>query len=367
MYLGVAAWWPDFDVQNYVQAEWDSTEYGRATLYGLLTTCAIGNLNDEEFEFVLPHQCGDEAYFSRQYVPAIPLLYAVRKPDRVHFLHTPSRYQLKFPPRYLHKNDKDEEDLTVPEVIKCFSRNGELPKIFPEIEVYNDIDHDYAAIVPLYLRSAVYIGVKGHIFTEQGLDFVKAIIKEATQLEVLMLEDWGIDGVWETEFFNEFISFLCSYPRFFSNFRLFKILSSMTELGFTVSRENFNNLMTAYFTAPTDHMQKLQIVQTKIKCSDIAFECSPEIDQRYLAFKTVELDNCQFVSKYTATPQIISKWLGQGISELPRLDPRPSNPDAYFFKVGDRLGDLDGRQQLPQKRKYSELESNEPALDLAEN
>ena len=42
----------------------------------------------------------------------------------------------------------------------------------------------------------------GHIFTftEQGLDSVKAIVKEATQLEELMLVDWGMDGVWKTVF-----------------------------------------------------------------------------------------------------------------------------------------------------------------------
>ena len=348
-YLGIADWWPDYDVQNYFQAEWDNTNYARSMLYGLLTTCAIGKLRDDNFEFPFSHENGDEEYEARKYMSAISLLYTVRKPDH-HNLRTDS-YQLKFPPRYSHKNNKDEEDLTVPEVMKCFGRGGEvLPKIFPQIEVYDDVEHDYAAIVPLYLRDAVYVGIKGHIFTEQGLDFLKAILKEATQLEVLMLDNWGIDGVWETEFFDEFVAYLCSFPNFFSNFRLFKVLSSVSDLGFTVSRENFNNLITTYYSSPTDHMQKLHIYQAKVKCSDISFECSPEIDQRYLALKTIELDKCQFVSKYKATPQIISHWLGQGISELPRSDPRPRNPDAYYFKIGDEGGGL----ELPQKRKYSE-------------
>ena len=339
-YFGVANVWPDYDLLQYVQ-EWDSTEYARAMLYGLLTTCAIGNLNDESFEFLLPH-CGH----SGKYVSAISLLYTVRKPE--HNFRDPF---LKFPPRYSHKSSKDEKDLTVPEVMNCFSREGVLPKIFPQIEVYNDVEHDYAAIVPCYLRSAVYIGVVGHLFTQQGLDFLKAIIKEATQLEVLMLDNWGREGTWETEFFDDFIAYLCSYPKFFSNLQLFKILSSMSGLGFSVSRENFNNLMTAYFTSPTDHMQKLQITQAKIKCSDIAYECSPTIDQRYLAFKTVELDNCRFVSKYEATPRTISHWLGQGISELPRLDPRPCEAGVHYFKVGsDKSG------CLSRKRKFSELD-----------
>ena len=78
---------------------------------------------------------------------------------------------------------------------------------------------------------------------------------------------------------------------------MFKILCSLADLGFIISREKFNNLMTIilYFIVPTDHMQKLQI-STKIKCSDVAFECNPTIDQKYLYFKAVELDSYQFVS-----------------------------------------------------------------------
>ena len=50
--------------------------------------------------------------------------------------------------------------------------------------------------------------LRGHIFTEQGLNFVKAIIKEATQLEVLLLDDWGDDDVWEKEFCNDFVALI---------------------------------------------------------------------------------------------------------------------------------------------------------------
>ena len=358
------AWWPNDDIQKYIETEWDGLEYARAALFGQLTSCAVGIVNDQEFEFFLSYQREDDEYMSHQYISAISLLYAVRKPD--HNLHAADgKYRLIFPPRYSHKSSKVEEDLMVPEVMKCFSKQGELPRVFPKIEIFSDVERDYAAIIPYYLRSAVYVGIKGHIFTEQGLNFVKAIIKEATQLEVLLLDDWGEDDVWEKEFCNDFIAFLCSYPRFFSNFRMFKILCSVAGLGFIISRENFNNLMTTYFTAPTDHMQKLQITLAKIKCSDVAFECSPTIDQKYLDFKTVELDCCQFVSKYKATPQAISHWLGQGISELPRLEAWFSNSDAHFFKVEDKC--MSGGPSLPQKRKYSELESNGWNLDQAEN
>ena len=338
-FFGVTNLWPDYDILHYVH-NWDSTEYAREMLYGLLTTFAIGNLC-KEFVFLLPH-CGDQG--SHRHVSAISLLYAVRIPH--HDLQYP---YLKFPPRYLHKSCKYEEDLVVCEVMKCFSKNKTLPKIFPQIEVYNNVVLDYVSIVKHYFHNAYYIGVKGHLFTTQGLKFLKAVMKEATHLEVLILDNWGIQGKWETQFFNEFIAYTCYFPKFFSNLKLFKVLSTMSGLGFTISRENFNKFMTAYFTAPTNHTQKVHITQAEVQCNNVSFECSPRIEQQYLAFKTAELDNCQFVSRYKATPKAITHWLGQGIIELSRLDPRPSDPGAYFFKIGSKN---DG---LPQKRNYSEL------------
>ena len=358
-------WWPNADINMYIQTEWDDLDYARAALFGQLTSCAIGIVNNDNFEFFLPYQHEDDESMSRQYISAISLLYAVRKPDHNLLVAQGDNYRLIFPSRYSHKSGKAEKDLMVAEVVKCFSKEGELPKVFPKIEIYSDVERDYAAIVPYYLRSAVYIGIKGHIFTEQGLNFVKAIIEEATRQEILLLDDCGEVGVWEKEYCNDFIAFLCSYPRFFSTFRVFKILCSVAGLGFIISRENFNNLMTTYFAAPTDHMQKLQITRAKIKCSDVAFECSPTIDQKYLDFKTVELDRCQFVSKYKAAPQAISHWLGQGISELPQLETWFSNPDAHFFKVEDKC--MSGGPALPQKRKYSELESKGQNVDQAKN
>ena len=124
--------------------------------------------------------------------------------------------------------------------------------------------------------------------------------------------------------------------------------------GFVVSRKNFNQLISAYFAAPTDHVQKLHITLTKIKCSDVSFECSPTIEQRYRSFKTVQMGDCQFVSKYKATPKTISHWLGESINELPQPDPKPVEDHTYFFKVGDKSGGGPSR-----KRKHSELESED--------
>ena len=49
----------------------------------------------------------------------------------------------------------------------------------------------------------------------------------------------------------------------------------------------------------------------KVKCRDISDDSGPTIDQRYLQFKAIELDMCQFV--FDATPTTVSHWLGQAI------------------------------------------------------
>ena len=266
--------------------------------------------------------------------------YAIRK-SCVHGLCKPI-----FPPRYSHKSNKSEKDLTVYEVVNCFSRSkGEFPRIFPEFLLNNiNLDHVY------FLRNAEYMGINGNPFEEQGLEFLKAVLKEATNLEVLLLDHWGDDDEWEVKFFDEFCAFLPSCQTFLSNFRLLKILSLMESNGLVVSRKNFNQLITAYFAAPTDHVQKLHITRTKIKCSDVSFECSPIVEQRYRSFKTIQIGDCQFVSKYKATPKTLSHWLGENISELPQLDPKPNEPGTYCFKIEDKP---------IRKRKYSELDSEE--------
>ena len=92
-----------------------------------------------------------------------------------------------------------------------------------------------------------------------------------------------------------------------------------------MSQERFDQLISAYFAAPTDHMQRLEFSGTDVQCSDISDDCSPIVDQHYLQFKMINLDSlCQFVTidldgqcqfADSATPTTISSWLGQSVSE----------------------------------------------------
>ena len=343
---GVSDSMQDSDVKGYVQDQWNSTEYARETLYGLLATFACGHLRDGSFLFHSPYYRRRPYDYPEAGMSVFSLLYAVRQPC----MDSPG-CKLKFPLRYSHKSMKSDEDLTVYEVVNCFSYgSGEFPRIFPEVEIMNDnnLDHVY------FLRNAVFVGIKGYPFEEEGFEFLKALLKEATNLEVLILHHWGGDDEWETKYFDKFCTYLSSCQAFLSNFRLFKLIPPMDTFGFVVSRKSFNELITAYFAAPTDHMQKLQFTETKIKCHDVSFEIIPEIDQGHLRFKMIEFEEtCQFVSKYKPTTQTISHWLGQSITQLDSGSDSVKQVESCIFKVESKAG------EPSRKRKHFELDAED--------
>lgn len=349
-YAEVAESSRDGDIKGYFRA-WEKTEYAKQVLYGLLATVAIGQLHDVAYTFYSPlFGRNITGYQEDLGMPVFSFLYAIRKPKPTQYKH--HRFitcDLVFPLRYSDKFYKSNNDLTINEVVHCFSSSGvEFPKIFPVVGTSEEMNPEYV----YFLRNAIYLGIDDAPFELNAVKFIQAVIEEATNLEVLILDHWGDKGEREVKIFDEFCAFLSTCKAFLSNFRFLKIFSSLHSNDFVVSRKNFNKLITAYFATPTDHVQKLQISHTEIKCSDISFECSPKIDQRYLAFKTIELVNCHFVSNHKATPQTISHWLGQGISELPQSDPK--DPNTCFFKVDDK-------PTTSKKWKYSEagLDSKE--------
>ena len=289
--------------------EWGATEYERAVLYGLLTTYAFGYeyLRKGDFHFRSPLLEDGE-------LDALTLLYAVRRPIESYGPH-----DVRFPFRYAQTAIYPGRPLNVDEVVKYFGRHkGELPKIFATIEISNYPNLEYVH----FLYKVVCVNFQGFPLKKRGLKFVKAVIEGAANLEMLILDQWGEDD--DCLCLNEFCNFLSSQTSFLSNFRQLTI-HSMTFLEFAVARESFNQLITAYFAAPTDHMQKLEFSTLRVKCND---DCSPTVDQRYLQFKTIEFDYmCQFV--YDATPIAISHWLGQPISKLETS----VEHDTCLFKV----------------------------------
>ena len=63
------------------------------------------------------------------------------------------------------------------EVENCFnrySRKGGFPRIFPEYALLNNVNLDHI----YFLRNAVYLGIVSSPFDEEGLEFLKAVLKE---------------------------------------------------------------------------------------------------------------------------------------------------------------------------------------------
>ena len=114
-------------------------------------------------------------------------------------------------------------------------------------------------------------------------------------LEVIVLDNWMDDDDERTSL-NRFFVFLSTHVGFLSHFRLLMIINLFQ---YIVLQESLNKLIVAYFSAPTDHLQKIRITDAKIKSYD--GNICPVIDQRYVQYKTIELEDCHFVSKQKST------------------------------------------------------------------
>ena len=150
---------------------------------------------------------------------------------------------------------------------------------------------------------------------------------------------------------NNFVTFLSTQVRFLSRFRMLKILTNMSE--YTMLQENLNKLITAYFSAPATHLQKIMIADTEIKSYD--GDVFPAIDHRYLQFKIIELEKYHFVSKLKSTCKAITQWLGLDISTLQRENSEDDRTHVCAFKVKEQSTPA----LLGRKRKHSEVDSED--------
>ena len=341
----------DPDVGHYFE-KWDDIEYAREILYGQVITAVIGYMPSRSF-FYLPF---DELGLTKlgRKTNMILFLYAVRKPA---FRFIGSGCKLLFPHRYQGKDGLTSKKDIVDAVIGCFK--GELPIIVPEMYLYEYLDDEYYDL----FNKVMYLGVHGifgkGVFERPSLYFLKQVIQRSTWLEVVILEP---PKYWDAEnksSINTFVTFLSTQVRFLSNFQLLKILDPyriqtrdylLPFAGYSVLQKNLNKLVTAYFSAPTTHLQKILITDAEIKSYDD--DCPPVIiDQRYLQFKVIELDNCRFVSRQKSTHRAITQWLGQDISTL-RVEMEEGGGTKFCsFKIKE--------QALGKKRKHSEVDSED--------
>ena len=333
----------DSDIERYIKERWpNEVDYAKARLYGEVATCQIGCVPDDH-EFFLPQNgilYDDDT---------ILFLYCVREQ-----LHGDECNCLTIPPRYdrmrnLSLSCRDVEPINEA-AMQCFK--GERPKMLPQIQLYQDSDIHHGVDLSdaelCFLSEVEYVGVQCRPFIPQGVNYIIKLVNKATHLQVLVLQ--GLNYPDDILYLDDFCIQLATCQHFWSKFRLLKIVSCFEDeeeeldtMEYVVSRDSLDQLMIAYFSAPTDHSQLVQFSDTKIKCQDI--DCAPTIDQTYLQFKNIKLSNCRFVSKSKATPEVISNWLGQDVSILEKEE----EPSSFLFQVNHK------DSTLSRKRKYSEL------------
>ena len=317
-------WWGLTDPNDklcYVD-ELGVAEYKRAMLYGLLTACALGFTEIKYFNF----------YNSPLPKGGVSLLYAIRNPTPSRLSDQSDQSDHLFPSRYSRFADPGYK-LTVDEVVRCFGRQkGELPKIFTGI-LYDDVDTDDVR----FLCNVVCVSLLGFLLVDDGLEFLVALIEGATNLETLILDQWGEDD--ECFYLSDFCDTLSSQISFLSKLRQLTIRStnSVRFPGFSVPRKSFNRLISAYSAAPTDHVQRLEFSLVRVDSRDDSIPESPVIDTHYLQFKTFKLEGCSFATldgdyevqdEHGVEPTSVSDWLGQPISIL-----EAGKAGTCFFKV----------------------------------
>ena len=111
---------------------------------------------------------------------------------------------------------------------------------------------------------------------------------------------------------------------------------------YTIFQKNLGPLISAYFSAPTTHSQKIKITNAKIKSYD--GDVAPAIDQCYVQFKSIELKGCYYASRQKFSHKAITEWLGEDISMLSMH----KEVDSLTFKVK--------RHASGRKRKHSEVD-----------
>ena len=386
----------DSDIERYVSERWpNEVEHAKAWLYGQVATFQVCPPDGCEFCKVLS---GDEyvCFHTLSFLYGIP---------------TPHSEELTFPPRYQqeekllesypwHMTEQIEQDI-VDAIVRCFS--GERPKIFPNIQLLTDADihHDWdLSDADLSLVSEVeYVSIQCRPFDDRSVEWTMKLVNNASNLQVIILQGCNVTNEYYCLDLDEFCEHLATCQQFWSKFQILKIVPGILEKDeldgygvdtpekYTVTRAGLNLLITAYFSAPTNHSQLVQFSFTNIVISaesrdndsdtatesqddnnsdsttditsarnttDANLDCDPPtIDRTYLQFKNIRLSDCYFDSN-KATPEEISKWLGQDIKILEKDD----ETSSILFQIDDNK---DSSSVLGHKRKYCEVA--EPTSD----
>jgi hypothetical protein len=210
-----------------------------------------------------------------------------------------------------------------------------------QICICEDIDSEYFDL----LDEVALLATSSHGFNNPTLRLLEHIVQRSSCLEVIILDSW-FEIKEEGAALNNFFKFLSTQDSFLSRFRLLVI----TQDEYTIFHKNLGPLITAYFSAPTTHPQKISITGAKIKSYDT--DVAPVIDQHYVQFKTIELNGCYYVPRQKFSHKAITDWLGEDSDDIIVLNKdKEKTVDSLTFKV---------REKAPnRKRKHSEMNSEE--------
>ena len=351
-YIGTAG--EDWDVNRYIEERWhDDTGmgYAREILYRQLVSSLLGCIR-EFYSFELPNGHSAELCLD-DYNNVLNFLCGIRTGYEAGPL---SAYSFTVPPRHTHHQAigaNPNHLLTNGQLVDFF--NCKRPKVLIEVPIPDDyfpyFNNDVVFDLPI-LHEVEQLGFQLKPFESTAVEFIATIVSCSEHLEVLVLK-----GCSEPLNVPICIDTLCDElthcSKFWSNFKIFKILSCQTQneedsedelcsqLEYVISRYTFDRLIQAYFAAPTDHNQLVQFTDTKIEGDST--NRSPTIDPTYSKFKTVRLENCCFVSSYRATAQTIGRWLGNS----KEVDVLENEEDSCLFQIKEKRG---------QKRKHQDQE-----------
>ena len=309
----------EMQTMEYLVDEMGRAQFHKTILYGAVVSgyfglaqgCYVGR------SFLLPSQTIKFLYGIRNFTVTDASIY---KTQRYH-------NSLIFPPRYQDKADIHQIKDIIDATISCF--RGELPKIL--VNLLNCCPcYEYIYLL-CDIRYLSIVGVRGKEPACESLIFAHNVVKQATHLEVLSLHGRGYPhGYFESDPLS--LDCLCSelshHPIYWSNMRILEILDCCP--GYSVSLEIFDQLISAYLSAPTNYAQKVTLVGVSV-LSDHEHQ-SLSFDHDYLQFKTIKLVDCQFILKHRATSfkTILASWIGQEINVLQEDD---NDVDAVSFQV----------------------------------
>ena len=204
------------------------------------------------------------------------------------------------------------------------------------------------------LGEVEYVSIQCRPFDESSVEWTVKLINKATSLQVLILQ--GCNVPYDSLDLNYFCEQLATCRTFWSTFQMLKIVPGIPEEDelrdahgvdtpeeYTVSQHSLDQLIMAYYSAPTDHSQLVHLSYTNIERQDT--DGNPAVDLSYQQYKNIRLFDCNFDSN-KATPALISKWLGQ--QQIIKILEEEEETSSVLFQI-------DHKDSCGHKCKYCEV------------